>query len=74
MLERAAHILGGMDEVGAYLGVGPATLSIWLRGMHSLPDHMFLKLVDLISEYGAAPSDSAPAPGRAARRGPRPHR
>lgn len=61
MLQRAVEILGGPDELAAYLGVSPARLRIWRRGLFALPDDMFLRLVDLLSEpppAGEAKPDS----------------
>jgi hypothetical protein len=64
MLERAVEILGGPGEVAAYLDVSPARLRIWMRGLFPLPDHVFLRLVDLISEAPRPPAGD-PRPGRA---------
>jgi hypothetical protein len=50
MLQRAVEILGGTDELAAYLGVSPARLRIWMRGIFAPPDDIFLRLVDLISD------------------------
>ncbi len=50
MLQRAAEALGGMDEVGRYLGVSDVRLRIWMRGLIAPPDEVFLRLVDLISD------------------------
>jgi hypothetical protein len=63
MLERAVEILGGTREVADYLGVSPARLRMWTRGMFGLPDEVFLRLVDLISD--------PPPPARDPRRGQR---
>ena len=63
MLERAEEILGGPDEVAAYLRVPRVHLRIWMRGMFSPPTDVFLKLVDLISEENPAarlPGDGEP--------------
>ena len=50
LLERAVRILGGAEEVADYLGVSPGWIRIWMRGLSTLPDDLFLKLVDLTSE------------------------
>ena len=50
LLERAVEILGGEAEVAEYLGVSPAHARIWMRGIFSPPDDVFLKLVDLLGE------------------------
>jgi hypothetical protein len=70
LLERAAEILGGENEVAAYLGVSLAHLRIWTRGMFAPPADIFLKLVDLISEEKrplSSPGDDAPRSERARR-------
>lgn len=56
MLERAAEILGGADQLAAYLGVSLAHLRIWMRGMFAPPADVFLKLVDLLSEQTGKPA------------------
>ncbi len=50
MLQRAADKLGGMDELAGYLGVAPVSLRVWMRGLISPPDAIFLRLVDLLQE------------------------
>lgn len=50
LLERAVEILGGQAEVAGYLGVSRAHVRIWMRGICSPPDDVFLKLVDLLGE------------------------
>ena len=70
LLERAAEILGGQDEVATYLGVSLTHLRIWKRGMFSPPADVFLKLVDLISEEKGplnSPVDDGPRNERARR-------
>ena len=70
MLERAAEILGGAEQVAAYLGVSPAHVRIWMRGMFSPPADVFLRLVDLLSEQtgeGGPPGGDRPHGGRARR-------
>jgi hypothetical protein len=64
MLQRAVEILGGPCEVAEYLGVSPGWVRIWMRGMFSLPDDVFLKLVDLLSALPGGASEQ--------RRGKRP--
>jgi len=50
MLERAAHLLGGTEELANYLGVSAARLRIWMRGLIAPPADVFLKLADLICD------------------------
>lgn len=60
LLERAIEILGGEEEVAAYLGVSPGHVRIWMRGIFSPPGDVFLKLVDLLNEMPAArPGEAA---------------
>jgi hypothetical protein len=59
LLERAIVILGGLDEVAAYLDVSATHVRIWRRGVLSPPPGVFLKLVDLVSE---APLRAEPPP------------
>ena len=62
MLQRAAEILGGEDQLTAYLGVTRERLRIWSRSRFPLPDEVFLKLVDLISD--PPPRKTARSPRR----------
>jgi hypothetical protein len=73
LLERAAEILGGPDEVAAYLGVSRSHVRIWMRGMFSPPDEVFLKLVDLVSE-ARMPDAQTRLPHGGKRGGPAPSR
>ena len=63
MLERAADRLGGMDDLARYLDASPILLRVWLRGLASPPDEVFLKLVDLLQEPPPGPRLSARGPG-----------
>jgi hypothetical protein len=48
-LRRAAEILGGNEQVRAYLGASELDLSNWTQ-QGELPRNMFLRLVDLITD------------------------
>ena len=50
MLQCAADKLGGMDELARYLGVAPVSVRVWMRGLISPTDEVFLRLVDLLQE------------------------
>lgn len=66
MLQRAADKLGGMDELARYLGVAPVSVRVWMRGLISPPDDVFLRLVDLLQEPPPAARPSARATKRRA--------
>lgn len=50
MLQRAAEKLGGADELARYLLVPEVRIRIWMRGLISPTDEVFLRLVDLLQE------------------------
>jgi len=49
-LRRAAQGLGGVEALRAYLQVSMSQLTGWLYGETRVPDAVFLKIVDLLSE------------------------
>ena len=49
-LLRAAGILGGIDSLAAHLHVHPAVLISWMRGTTSVPQDVFLAVVDIVLE------------------------
>ena len=49
-LTRAAEILGGTEALVSYLNVPKSDLRRWMQGEARLPDHVFLKVVDLLAE------------------------
>jgi hypothetical protein len=49
-LRRAARGLGGVEALRAYLQVSMSQLTGWLYGETRVPDAVFLKIVDLLSE------------------------
>ena len=51
-LRRAAEILGGIDQLRAYLRVPGPQLRAWLEAAEKPPLDVFLKIVDLIYECG----------------------
>ena len=53
-LRRAAQILGGVEALRAYLQVSMSQLTGWLYGETRVPDAVFLKVVDLLSEQQIA--------------------
>jgi DNA-binding transcriptional regulator YdaS (Cro superfamily) len=50
-LKRAAQIVGGTDQLAVYLKVVPSHLSLWIDGAEPTPPDIFLRAVDLISDY-----------------------
>ena len=53
-LRRAAQGLGGVEALRAYLQVSMSQLTGWLYGETRVPDAVFLKVVDLLSEQQIA--------------------
>jgi hypothetical protein len=47
-LKRAAEIAGGVEELGAELGVRSDDLAYWLQGTKSVPQEIFLRAVDIV--------------------------
>ena len=60
LLHRAAEQLGGVEELARYLQVSEVHVRIWQRGAIPPPDHIFLRLVDLLVE---PPPDRRPGAG-----------
>lgn len=55
LLELAATRLGGVEQVAQKLGITQRVIELYLTGAKPLPDALFLRVVDLISE--PAPQD-----------------
>jgi hypothetical protein len=49
-LARAAKILGSTEALRAYLNVSTRGLELWMHGYARPPDHVFLRVVDLLTE------------------------
>ena len=49
-LKRAAKILGDSEALCRHLGVSPRLLERWMQGKERTPDHIFLRVADLLSE------------------------
>lgn len=49
-LARAAEILGGAARLARRLGISQTRLSLYLDGVERLPQPLFLKLVDVLSD------------------------
>jgi hypothetical protein len=62
LIEEAAARLGGLDALAKQLGISERLLKLYLSGAQPLPDALFLRIVDLISDgSGDKPPDSARA-------------
>ena len=48
-LQRAAEILGGIDQLRAYLKVSTLELQTWMQGRAKPPDAVFLRIVDVLA-------------------------
>ena len=48
VLRRAVAYLGGAAELGAFLGIDEARIAAWLELREPLPNHVFLRLVDIV--------------------------
>jgi DNA-binding transcriptional regulator YdaS (Cro superfamily) len=49
-LQRAAEIMGGEEALARHLGIAPSHLALWIRGVASPPDRVFLEAVDIVLE------------------------
>ena len=47
-IKRAAELLGGLDKLGAHIGVDPRDLERWANGVGEPSDATFLKIVDIV--------------------------
>ena len=62
LLEQAAARLGGVETLAKKLGVTQRAMNLYLSGAAPVPDALFLRLVDLLSDQW--PSEGQPPPGR----------
>ncbi|HET7670709.1 MAG TPA: hypothetical protein VFK84_09900 [Burkholderiales bacterium] len=49
-LQRAADIVGGPDALAQRLKVTPSHLELWLKGIESPREEIFLRAVDIVSD------------------------
>lgn len=61
LLEQAATRLGGVAQLAKKLGVTQRAMKLYLDGVAPLPDALFLRLVDLLSEQWRSESQPPPA-------------
>ncbi len=59
LLKHAAAILGGTEALCALLEVPERRLRYWLEGVVTPPEHVFLRLVDIVMDH-----DSTTGEGR----------
>ena len=61
VLQRAAEIVGGMDQLATRLEVSPVVLWDWLDGKGQPSEKAFLTAVDIVMEHDAPkePGDSS---------------
>lgn len=50
VLDRAASLLGGPNQLRKYLRVSALSLSVWMAGGEPPPPDVFLKAVDVIAD------------------------
>ena len=62
LLEQAAARLGGVENLAKKLGVTQRAMKLYLSGAAPVPDALFLRLVDLLSDHGR--SEGQRPPGR----------
>jgi DNA-binding transcriptional regulator YdaS (Cro superfamily) len=53
-LRRAAHIVGGENELAARLHVSATDLALWVQGVGVPPSNVFLDAVDLVTAHGVS--------------------
>jgi DNA-binding transcriptional regulator YdaS (Cro superfamily) len=51
-VERAVEIAEGIEALAACLGVPPVAVAAWIQGTSEVPPAPFLKVVEIIVEYG----------------------
>lgn len=61
LLEQAATRLGGVEQLAKKLGVTQRSMRLYVDGAVSLPDALFLRLVDLLSEQWRSEGQPPPA-------------
>ena len=53
-LLRAAEIAGGVNQLGSRLNIPPTLLDGFIKGHFELPQHIFLKCTEIVTEAGVA--------------------
>jgi len=50
LLERAAHVLGGVHALREHLDVSALQLRLWMQGRAKPPDSVFLRIADVLAD------------------------
>jgi hypothetical protein len=50
LLAHAAARLGGVEPLAKHIGISERLMKLYLEGAQPLPDALFLRIVDLISD------------------------
>ena len=53
-LVRAVKILGGVEALSAHLGTSQAQVVLWMNGHQLPPQHIFLRVVDVLCDNDLA--------------------
>jgi hypothetical protein len=61
LLEQAATRLGGVEQLEKKLGMTRGAMKRYLEGAVAVPDALFLRLVDLLSEQWRSEGQPPPA-------------
>ena len=62
-LVRAAEILGGVEALGNHLGTSQAQVVLWMNGHQLPPQHIFLRVVDVLCDNNLAEMQNGSAGG-----------
>ncbi|HEY3074423.1 MAG TPA: YdaS family helix-turn-helix protein [Burkholderiales bacterium] len=49
-LRRAVEVVGSPEELAETLGVSPESLAAWLAGEQALPNEVYMRALDLVSQ------------------------
>ena len=60
-LGNAINAAGGEEALREYLGVPQATLTSYLNGLKPIPEATFLKVIDLLLDPKAPPTEPRPS-------------
>ena len=50
LLERAAELMGGQEQLRRYLDVTAVQFGLWMQGHSKPPDQVFLRIADLLAD------------------------
>jgi len=49
-LRRAVEVVGSPEELAETLGVSPESLAVWLVGDQALPNDVYMRALDVVSQ------------------------